>query len=172
MFVPLYFTYFCFAHLLTIYGGYRWFYVAGLVLADSLVELGKQAVGLRAGVSLLVHRAMAWRVLMGWSFPDVADCSVRVSWSCCCPAGGWGLTLEKLAEGLTVPGTGIRLQLVGLMPMGFQDSCWPTGEDNQGLGSDCSILGQVLGPLEGKDGSRRIQDDTSLLVGGVVLPLQ
>lgn len=92
-----------------------------------MVELGKQALSLRAGVSLLVCRAMAWRVLVGWSFPDVADYSVRVSWSCRCPTGGWGLTLEKLAEGLTVPGAGIRLQLVGLLPMGFQDLCWPTG---------------------------------------------
>ena len=64
------------------------FTVAGLVLADSLVELGKQAVSLRAGVSLLVHSAVAWRVLVSWSYPDVADHSVRVSWSCCCPAAG------------------------------------------------------------------------------------
>lgn len=148
------------------------FTVAGLVLADSMVELGKQAVGLRAGVSLLVYRAVAWRVLASWSYPDVADYSVRVSWSCCCPAAGWGLTFGKLAEGLRVAGAGIRLQLVGLLPMGFQDSCWPTAEESQGLGSDCSVLGQVLDRLEGKDGSRRIQDDTSLLVGGVVLPSQ
>lgn len=145
--------------------------VAGPVLADS-VELGKQAMSLRASVSLLVHRPEAWRVLVGWPFPDVADYSVRVSWSCSCPAGEWGLTLGKLAEGLTVPGAGIRLQLVGLLPVGFQDSCWPPGEESQGLGSDCSVLGQVLDPLEGKDGSRRTQDDTSLLVGGVVLPVQ
>ena len=110
-------------------------------------------MGLGAGVSLLVHGVVAWRVLVGCSFPDVPDYSVSMSWSCRCPAGGWGLTLEKLAEGLTVPGAGIRLQSVGLLPMGF----WSTGEDNQGLGSDCSVLGQVLGPLEGKDGSRRIQ---------------
>lgn len=38
--------------------------VAGLVLADS-VELGKQAVSLRTSVSLLVHRPVAWRVLVG-----------------------------------------------------------------------------------------------------------
>ena len=80
--------------------------------------------------------------------------------------------MGKLAEGLTVAGAGIRLQLVGLLPMGFQDSFWPTGEESQGLGSDCSILGQVLDRLEGKEGFRRIEDDTSLLVGGVVLPLQ
>lgn len=101
------------------------FTVAGLVLADSMVELGKQAVGLRAGVSLLVYRAVAWRVLASWSYPDVADYSVRVSWSCCCPAAGWGLTFGKLAEGLRVAGAGIRLQLVGLLPMGSRTRAGP-----------------------------------------------